>query len=91
AGSFRALGRPGEAVPLEQRALAITEAAYGPDHPDVAIRLGNLAASFSDLGRPGEAVSLFERALAIAEAAYGPDHPTVTALRNALSYVKHVR
>ncbi|MEV6868533.1 tetratricopeptide repeat protein, partial [Streptosporangium subroseum] len=28
--NFRDLGRPGEAVPLEQRALAITEAAHGP-------------------------------------------------------------
>ncbi|MER6827411.1 tetratricopeptide repeat protein, partial [Streptosporangium sp. NPDC000563] len=37
ASSFRALGRPGEAVPLEQRALAIAEAVHGPDHPDTAI------------------------------------------------------
>ena len=32
------LGQPDEARPLAERALAITEAAYGPDHPDVAIR-----------------------------------------------------
>ncbi|MGC5016938.1 tetratricopeptide repeat protein, partial [Streptosporangium sp. DT93] len=63
-------------MPLEQRALAITEAAYGPDHPSVAIRLGNLASSFRDLGWPGEAVPLEQRALAITEAAYGPDHPS---------------
>ena len=27
----------GEAEPLMRRALSIDEAAYGPDHPDVAI------------------------------------------------------
>ncbi|WP_329428800.1 FxSxx-COOH system tetratricopeptide repeat protein [Streptosporangium sp. NBC_01495] len=62
---------------LANRALTIAVAAYGPDHPGVAVRLGNLAASFRDLGRPGEAVPLVERALAIAVAAYGPDHPTI--------------
>jgi hypothetical protein len=30
------LGRAGEALPLFQRALAIAEAVYGPDHPSVA-------------------------------------------------------
>ena len=79
-------GQHQRAHTLANRALAIAEAAYGSDHPDVAISLGNLAASFRALGRPGEAVPLFERALAITEAAYGPD---VAALRNALSYIRH--
>ncbi|MER5619966.1 FxSxx-COOH system tetratricopeptide repeat protein, partial [Streptosporangium sp. NPDC002544] len=72
-----AQGQPQRAHHLASRASAIAEAAYGPDHPFVAIGLGNLAASFRDLGRPGEAMPLFERALAITEAAHGPDHPTV--------------
>ena len=29
-----------------RRALAIDEQSYGPDHPDVAIRLNNLARCF---------------------------------------------
>ena len=48
--------RLAEARPLAERALAIDEAAYGPDHPDVAIRLNNLALILRDLGqlaRPG--------------------------------------
>src|SRR5215475_2751876 len=35
-----------EARPLAERALAITEAAYGPDHPTVGTRLNNLALIF---------------------------------------------
>ncbi|MFB4285077.1 FxSxx-COOH system tetratricopeptide repeat protein, partial [Nonomuraea sp. MTCD27] len=70
-------GRHLYAQDLCSRALAITDTALGPDHPNVAIRLGNLAASFRALGRPGEAVPLDERALAITEAAFGSDHPSV--------------
>ena len=47
---------PAEARPLPERALAITEAAYGPDHPDVATDLNNLAGSCRTWGsrrRPG--------------------------------------
>ncbi len=35
--------RLAEAEPLMRRALAIDETSYGPDHPNVAIRLNNLA------------------------------------------------
>ncbi|MBO2466249.1 tetratricopeptide repeat protein, partial [Actinomadura violacea] len=58
-------------------AATISEAALGPDHPDVAISLGNLAATHRDLGRAAEALPLEERALAITETALGPDHPDV--------------
>ena len=65
-----------QALPLLQRALAISEAALGPDHPTTAAALGNLALTYGALGRPAEALPLEERALAISEAALGPDHPT---------------
>ena len=39
-----------QALPLQQRALQITEAALGPDHPSTAIGLGNLALTYRDLG-----------------------------------------
>ncbi|MFE5038733.1 tetratricopeptide repeat protein, partial [Streptomyces sp. NPDC056683] len=32
------MGRHAEALPLKERALAITEAALGPDQPTTAIR-----------------------------------------------------
>ena len=36
-------GKYAEAIPLAQRVLAINEKALGPDHPDVARSLNNLA------------------------------------------------
>jgi tetratricopeptide (TPR) repeat protein len=79
--------RLAEARPLAERALAIDEAAHGPDHPAVGIDLSNLAAIWQDLGQPGQARPLAERALAITEAAHGPDHPTVATLRNNLATI----
>jgi len=84
---LRIRGEPGEARPLAERALAIDEQAYGPNHPTVATVLDNLAMVLRDLGRPGEARPLFERALAITEQAYGPNHPQVAAVLNNLAMV----
>ena len=57
--------RLAEARPLQERALAITETAYGPDHPAVATALNNLALILRELGQPDVARPLLERALAI--------------------------
>jgi tetratricopeptide (TPR) repeat protein len=73
-----------DAKALEEQALAIDEAAYGPDHPNVAARLNNLALTLQALGQPEAARPLQERALAIDEAAYGPDHPAVARDLNNL-------
>ena len=59
-----------------RRALAIDEASYGKDHPNVAIDLNNLAQLLQATNRLGEAEPLMRRALAIDEASYGKDHPT---------------
>ncbi|MFB7794370.1 tetratricopeptide repeat protein, partial [Streptomyces sp. NPDC056086] len=72
-------GRHTDALPLEERALHITEATLGPDHPNTATRLSNLANTLSDWGRHTDALPLEERALHITEATLGPDHPN-TAL-----------
>ena len=40
---LQATNRLAEAEPLYRRALAIDEKSYGPDHPDVARDLNNLA------------------------------------------------
>jgi tetratricopeptide (TPR) repeat protein len=81
-------GVPGHVLvtrPLLERALAITGAAYGPDHPVVATCLNNLAAALRDLGDPGQARPLIERALTITETAYGPDHSRVATYLNNLA------
>ena len=72
-----------QAEPLYERALAITERALGPDHPDTAQSLNNLAALYGSQGHYEQAEPLYQRALAISEKALGPDHPsTATSLNN---------
>ena len=57
----------GEAEPLHRRALAIDEKSLGPDHPDVAIGLNNLAELLRATNRFEEAEPLYRRAVAISE------------------------
>ena len=73
------------AEPLMRRTLAIDEASYGATHPEVAIRLNNLAALLQATNRLGEAEPLMRRALAIDEASYGATHPRVATHLNNLA------
>ncbi|MEA2589377.1 MAG: hypothetical protein QOH66_2304, partial [Actinomycetota bacterium] len=50
---------------------------YGPDHPQVAMTLGNLGIARGEQGDSAAAVELLERALRIFEATYGPGHRQV--------------
>ena len=70
-----------------ENALQIDETVYGPDHPNVAIRVNNLGLVLKDLGELQEARKLFERALKIDETVYGPDHPNVAIRVNNLGGV----
>ncbi len=63
--------------------MAIDEKALGPNHPDVAGDLNNLAVLYYTQGQYAQAEPLFKRALAIDEKALGPNHPDVaTDLEN---------
>ena len=81
---YRAQGRYADAEPLYKRSLAICEKALGPDHPDVATSLNNLAVLYklkvampmpnrctSDRWRLGKSL--------------GPDHPDVAVSLNNLA------
>jgi tetratricopeptide (TPR) repeat protein len=68
-----------------RRALAIGEKSLGPDHPNVAIRLYNLAQLLQDTNRLVEAEPLNRRALAIDEKIFGPDHLNVARSLNNLA------
>src|SRR5437667_998388 len=72
-------GKFPEAVPLLQRALAIREKTLGPEHPDVAASLDNLAGLYRVQGKYREAEPLYRRALAIEERTLGREHPVVAA------------
>jgi tetratricopeptide (TPR) repeat protein len=74
-----------EAEPLLQRALAVREKALGPDHPDVAVALNDLALLYERQGRYADAEPLYKRALAINEKGLGPDHPVVATYLNNLA------
>src|SRR3984893_8260093 len=78
-------GRYAEAEPLYKRSLAIREKALGPDHPDVAASLNNLALLYDQQGRHVDAEPLYKKALAIWEKALGPDHPDVATSLNNLA------
>jgi len=80
-------GRYPEAEDPYRRALAINEKALGPDHPDVATDLNNLAWLLQATGRYAEAEPLYARALAIWEKALGPDHPAVATSLNSLAFL----
>ncbi len=78
-----ALAAYAEARRLFQRALAISESALGPEHPNTATSLNNLAGLLQAQGDLAGARPLYERALAIREKALGPEHPdTATSLNN---------
>lgn len=74
---YRALGLFDEGRPLLEQALALRERALGPDHPDVAQSLKDLANLHRAVGNFDEAEPLLVRALTIEEAAYGPVHADV--------------
>jgi tetratricopeptide (TPR) repeat protein len=74
-----------EAETLKRRALAIFETSLGPDHPNVATNLNNLAQLLHATNRLAEAEPLMRRALAIDETSYGPDHPDVAINLNNLA------
>jgi tetratricopeptide (TPR) repeat protein len=59
----------------------------GPDHPDVATSLNNLAALYRAQGHYEEAAPLYQRALAIRERVLGPDHPDVATSLNNLAFL----
>jgi tetratricopeptide (TPR) repeat protein len=64
-----------QAAPLFRDALAITEKMLGPEHPDAAASLFDIAHSRELQGDLAGARPLFERALTIYEKAFGPEHP----------------
>jgi eukaryotic-like serine/threonine-protein kinase len=71
------LGRHDEASrELEQVRLA-TEAWLGPDHPELAPVLNNIAALARERGQLADALTTFDRVIRIVVDAWGEEHPIV--------------
>src|SRR5262249_10899969 len=88
------MGQAAEAEPLFRHALAISERAYGPELPDVATLLNNLASCLYQIGRLAEGEPLFCRALGILrrfQKSTGYIHPNFRlSLRNYISCLHHL-
>ena len=78
-------GNYDRALVVAKKALEIAEDNVGPDHPDVAISLNNLALLYKTQGQYALAEPLYKRSLAIDEKALGPDHPDVAISLNNLA------
>jgi CHAT domain-containing protein/tetratricopeptide (TPR) repeat protein len=85
ADKFHAEGKYGEAAAIWQQVLANRENALGPDHPDVALSLSNLAVLLRYQRQYAAAEPLFRRSLGIRERALGPEHPAVATSLNDLA------
>jgi tetratricopeptide (TPR) repeat protein len=78
-----------QAEPLYQRALAIDEKTLGPEHPEVATDLSNLAMLYYEQGKYTQAEPLYQRVLAIDEKTLGPEHPSTASCLNNLAMLYH--
>ncbi len=85
---LQALGDLAEAKEHLERALSINEAAYGPNHPKVAIRLNNLGLLLKHLGDLEGARAHYERALAICLRFFGEDHPNTQIVKRNLASLR---
>jgi len=74
-----------QARPLFERALAIKEKALGPEHPETATSLNNLALLLWEQGDYSAPRPLYERTLAIYDKALGPEHPSTAMSLNNLA------
>jgi hypothetical protein len=72
-----------------RRALAIDEASFGPEHPNVARDLNNLARLLQDTDRAADAEPRMRRAFVVVAQALGREHPTAKMVRG--NYAELVR
>lgn len=78
-------GAYADAEPLLREALAIHEKSLGREHPDIGIRLNDLANLLRHTGRHSEAERLYRESLAISEKAHGHEDPKVAVTLNNLA------
>jgi tetratricopeptide (TPR) repeat protein/tRNA A-37 threonylcarbamoyl transferase component Bud32 len=69
--------RYAEALEYQERARQIKEKVLGPDDPDVAVTVSNIALALNKLGRAAEALRMSDRSLRIHQRALGDSHPAM--------------
>jgi tetratricopeptide (TPR) repeat protein len=84
----RHMGNAAEARQRLRQIIPTLEGFFGPDHPELAVPLSNLALAEQDLDDRPEARRLLLRSIAIAEKSLGPDHPSLTVTYTNLGQVE---
>jgi len=64
------------------RAVALDEAEFGPEHPHTAVSMQARCSVYAELGRYDDALACNERALELQTTVLGPDHPSIGTARN---------
>jgi tetratricopeptide (TPR) repeat protein len=85
ADSYFALGQWKDADALYQRVLKIKTEVYGPNHPEVALSLENLAQTAEAAQDKAGARKDLESARTILEKYFGPDHPLILDVKKRLT------
>jgi tetratricopeptide (TPR) repeat protein len=76
-------GKYQEAIPLANNAVELAKRVYGPEHPNTAQSLNNLALQYRAMGEYAKAEPLLQEALEIRQKILGKDHPdTANSLNN---------
>jgi tetratricopeptide (TPR) repeat protein len=83
----RALDHFDKAVPLLQRALAVSEKVNGHEHQQTAFVLSELGINARKAHHYDEALARYRESLAIREGLSGPEHPDCAGLHNNISNV----
>jgi CHAT domain-containing protein/Tfp pilus assembly protein PilF len=82
--------RYAEAIPILEQELSLDEKLLGPEHPDVAADLNNLAVTYRALGDYEKVLPLYKRALLIWEKALGQEHRNVATCLNNLANIYYI-
>jgi|SRR5271166_25268 len=80
-----AKGNYQEAIPLAEKAVEIARRLRGPDHPETALTLNNLAELYEAMGEYAKAEPLFQEALRIRQKVFGNEHPDTAESLNSLA------
>jgi CHAT domain-containing protein/tetratricopeptide (TPR) repeat protein len=85
AEKLQAAGQYAEASRLYEQIVPWLEVNAGPEHPDTATGLNNLAGLYSAQRQYAKAETLYQRALEIREKVLGPEHLATAASLNKLA------
>src|SRR5258708_4962116 len=73
------------AAEIYVRALRVSQESFGPDHPETAAILSDLAWSYENIGRLDDAEQLYNHALTILETALGVEDVAMVKVLHGLS------